>query len=151
MKVTMPDLSLRRRFDSTWKYGLVGGLVSIPLTIVSSTWTGSTLDQPPTGILVGAMLAGYLAANASRRAVNAGVLAGLVGGVPASGWAVGGLVGLPEGPIVVWSNPLSEVAFLLLVTAALIAFSMAIGAVGGFLGGWLSEKVRSGRTQGIGS
>ncbi|WP_233553846.1 DUF5518 domain-containing protein [Halococcus sp. IIIV-5B] len=147
----MSDLSLRRRFDSSWKYGLIGGLVSIPLTIMSSTWAGSTLDQPGTGVLLGAMLAGYLAANASRRAANAGILAGLVGGVPAALWAVGWLVGLPEGPIVVWSNPLSEILFLLLVTATLIAFSVGVGAVGGLLGGWLSKKINSRPERGVGS
>lgn len=137
----MLGLNLRRRFDSSWKYGLVGGLVSIPLTIISSTWVGTMLNQPATGILLGAMLAGYLAASASRQAANAGVLAGLVGGVPASVWAVGWLVGLPDGPIVVWSNPLSELLFLLLVTAALIAFSVGVGAVGGIFGGWFSKKI----------
>lgn len=147
----MPGLSLRRRFDSTWKYGLVGGLVSIPLTIMSSTWAGSNLDQPGTGILFGAMLAGYLAANASRRAASAGVLAGLVGGIPTSVWAVGWLLGLPEGPIVVWSNPLPEILFLLLVTATLIAFSVGVGTVGGLVGGWLSKKVHSHPEHGVGS
>ncbi|WP_237713315.1 DUF5518 domain-containing protein [Halococcus hamelinensis] len=145
----MPDLNIRRRFDSLWKYGLIGGLVSISLTIMSSTWAGSTLDQPGTGILLGAMLAGYLAANASRRAASAGVLAGLVGGAPASVWAVGWLLGLPEGPIVVWSNPLPEILFLLLATAALIAFSVGVGAVGGIFGGWFSKKIHPRSERGV--
>ena len=147
----MPDLSLRRQFDRVWKYALVGGLVSIPLTVTLSEWTGSTLDQPATGILFGAMLTGYLAANASRQAANAGILAGLVGGVPTSVWAVGWLLELPDGPILLWSNPLPEVVFLLLVTATLIAFAMVVGAVGGLLGGWLSKKVHPRPQHGIGS
>ena len=147
----MPDLNPRRRFDSVWKYGLVGGLVSIPLTVALSSWTGSNLDQPATGILFGAMLAGYLAANALRRAANAGVLAGLVGGVPAGVWAIGWLLGFPDGPIVVWSNPLPEVAFLLLAAVALIAFSLGVGAVGGLLGGWLSKTIHPRPERGVGS
>ncbi|WP_237561053.1 DUF5518 domain-containing protein [Halococcus sediminicola] len=80
----MPGLSLRRRFDSVWKYGLVGGFVSIPLTVALSAWTSSNVQLSANGVFLGAVLAGYLAASASKEAANAGILAGLVGGIPAT-------------------------------------------------------------------
>lgn len=147
----MPDLSLRRRFDSVWKYALVGGLASIPLTVALSTWTSSNVQLSANGVFLGAVLAGYLAANASRRAANAGILAGLIVGVPATVWAVGWLLGLPDGPILVWSNLLAEIAFLTLATLALVVFSMLIGGIGGFVGGWLSKKIHPQRVQSVGN
>ena len=147
----MFSIDIRCRFDSVWKYALVGGLGSIPLTVALTTGINSNLDQSFNGLFLGAVLAGYLATNASRQAGKAGLLAGIIGGIPVAGWDIGWLLGISDGTVQVWSNPLPEVEFLILATITLIAFSMVVGAFGGVVGGWLSKKIHPQRIRGVGS
>ena len=137
--------SSSQQFDGVWRYGLLGGLGSIPLTVALSTWTSPTTGLSGNGVVVGAALAGYLAANASKEAIRAGLLAGVVGGVPFTVWTIGTLLGVPDGTVVVWSNPVPEVALLLLAAIGLTVLSMTAGVVGGLVGGWLSKTIHSRR------
>jgi uncharacterized membrane protein YeaQ/YmgE (transglycosylase-associated protein family) len=143
--------SSSRRLDGVWKYGLLGGLGSVPLTAALSTWTGSVTTLSGNGVVVGAALAGYLAANASREASRAGLIAGVVGGAPFTVWTVGTLLGIPDGTVVVWSNPVPEVALLLSVAFALTLLSTIAGVIGGLVGGWLSGRIHPRRMDSAGN
>lgn len=126
---------LPRVVSPAWKFALVGGLLSWPLTIGELWLSGrGGLFLFPAGIV-----AGYLAGRESARAARAGIGAGVVGMVPAV---------LRIGP------PLSETlagfaADVSIVYAAFAAtvivsasalFAVVAGGVGGALGGWLAAK-----------
>lgn len=70
--------SLLHIFPSAWRFALVGVLVSLPVTVLLK-W----LPDSDANVAVGAFAAGLTAAIRSRHPDEAGVRAGLLGGVVA--------------------------------------------------------------------
>jgi hypothetical protein len=92
------------------------------------------------GVIVGSGVAGYLAANGAGHSKRAGMGAGLLGVVPAFAWASDGLrdwvlTSASEGGLVF------AAVLLCLLVAATAMIGTLIGVFGGFLGGWIAERV----------
>ena len=134
----LPDL-----LSDTWRYALLGGLASIPLTTVAYWQSGSELSLSP--VFLGGLLAGYLACRQTGSARGVGLRAGLVGGLPTL-WllreVLDAATALSGPPWFVATGLVVTVGFLLVV---LFGFAALVGALGGRAGGWVAA--RSGREQ----
>lgn len=134
-----------------WKYALIGGLTSVPLTFGLYWLSGMGSEFSMNMVFFGGVLAGYLAKRNSAQARSAGIRAGVIGGLPIVVWALATLLGISDGSMMVWSAPLPEAVFLIFVGLVLLGISAIAGVLGGILGGWLSKKIGPRRTPGIGS
>ncbi|MFC7193591.1 DUF5518 domain-containing protein [Halosimplex aquaticum] len=67
----------------TWQYALVGGVVSMPLTLAAYWSSGASDHFSFNMVVVGGLIAGFLArrysADVSAASVRAGVIGGLAG------------------------------------------------------------------------
>lgn len=113
-----------------------------PLGLYWSAGAGDELSLD--AVVLGGLLAGYLAEGRRGDAAVAGGRAGLIGGLPAV-WVLAGDVV----PAVAAAGPawFRGMATLLAVGVAVVvlAFAGLAGAVGGRVGGWLAEKRGHGR------
>ncbi|MEF8781550.1 MAG: DUF5518 domain-containing protein [Haloarculaceae archaeon] len=75
------------RITETWRYGLVGGLVSIPLTGGLYWLSGAGNELSFNMVVLGGVLAGYLAPPAVD-STAAGIRAGVIGSLPGL-WLLG--------------------------------------------------------------
>ena len=91
-------------------------------------------------VLLGGVLAGFLAKNGSVSARSAGISAGVIGGLPIVIWGLSTLLGIPDGSLMVWSSPVLEAAFLIFFGLVILLMSALAGLIGGMIGGWLSKK-----------
>ena len=139
------------RLTPAWKYALIGGLASIPCSLGLYWLSGAGNEFSGNMVLFGGVLAGYLARRDSTRASSAGLRAGVVGGLPSLVWGISTLLGISDGFVMVWSDPLLEAVFLLFVGGALLGASVLVGLLGGMVGGWLSRRVERRGTPGVGS
>lgn len=107
------------RVTATWKYALIGGLISLPFTIGLYWLSGMGSEFSLNIVFFGGILAGYLASTAATETVasSVGFRAGVVGGLPGL-WL---LVDLLEAAIA-WASPLwfRVVAVLMLVLVQLL-------------------------------
>jgi hypothetical protein len=125
----------------TWRYALLGGLVSLPGTTVLYWQSSNELSVTP--ILIGGLVAGYLfpGDRAGRRRV--GVRTGLIGGLPAL-WMLADFLALVPGvggPT--WFRVAAGgigVVTMLLFTLFAFALAAVTGVVGAAVGDWLSRK-----------
>ncbi|WP_255195939.1 DUF5518 domain-containing protein [Halorarius litoreus] len=133
-----------RSLPDTWRYALVGGLVSIPFTAASYLETGSELSL--SAVLVGGFLAGYLAECRTGTSTGVGVRAGVVGALPAL-WL---LVDMLE-TVGSLSNPLWFSAALVALALAVTGLAFVLGGLGGELGAmvgsWAAGTRRSHTSQ----
>jgi Family of unknown function (DUF5518) len=124
--------------SSEWKYALIGGLISIPLT-VGYHWFFEPEIYSLIMATTGGVIAGYLAKRNGLRIYRTGVGVGTLGAIPA---------------LVMAFSPLSDIAtkwlgsgavvFMVIVVPLVVLAILAIGAVlgfiGGAIGGWLATK-----------
>jgi NhaP-type Na+/H+ or K+/H+ antiporter len=125
----------------TWRYALVGGVVSIPLSLGLYWYSGMGNDFSFNMVVVGGLLAGYLAERNAADAKPAGLRAGLVGSLPGLAWI---LPRIARNVAAEWS-PLPIAVFLCLFTLIAFGIGAVAGVIGGAVGGWLFEKVESRR------
>lgn len=142
---------LSRQSKETWKYAFIGGLISIPFTFGLYWWSGMGNYLSLNMILLGGILAGFLAKNGSVSARSAGISAGVIGGLPIAVWALSALIGIPDGPLIVWSAPILEAVFLIFVGFVILGMSALAGLIGGMIGGWLSKKLGTQKTPNVSS
>ena len=137
---------LGNRISDPWSYAIVGATFSIPLTVLTYWQTGSELALSP--VLLGGLIAGYLATHRTGTSAGVGSRAGLLGGLPAV-WIVpevlsasAALTGPPwflaAGSIM---TALTMVGFLVLA----FGLSTLAGALGGYIGGRLAGTPDDGR------
>ncbi|WP_254831331.1 DUF5518 domain-containing protein [Haloglomus salinum] len=130
------------RLTPAWRYGLVGGLASIPLTAVH--WLSETANELSLNmVFVGGLVAGYLAAVGAEqvRAAPVGVRTGLVGCLPGVWLALdtflfGGSVGGPA-----WFQMLGTGMLVVSFIVFAVLVSIVIGVLGAKVGGWLAAKL----------
>lgn len=139
----MPSL----RPSATWRYALLGGIASIPLTLAAYWLSGTGSEFSLNMVFFGGLVAGYLARRGSA-AVDGdavGIRAGVIGGVPAVAWMASRT--LPTAVDVSGTLPFRVGAVA--VTGVLAAFAVVLGALVGLLGakvgGWLAKKLGGGR------
>jgi hypothetical protein len=137
----------------TWKYALVGGIASIPLTIGLYWQSGMGSEFSLNMVFFGGLFAGYLVSAAATETdgSSVGFRAGVVGGLPGL-WL---LVDLLEAAVA-WSSPLW---FRVVATSTLavgfatilLAFAGFVGFLGAKVGGWLARKTGAQRTPSLGN
>lgn len=129
--------------SEAWTYGLLGGVVSMPLTVGAYWLSGMGNDFSLNLVFVGGLLAGYLveARDVAADSDAAGLRAGVVGALPGVVWLVsdrllpvrGADATLPGG---------FEAAISALAVLFGLGFGAVVGLLGGAIGGWLARKVR---------
>ena len=142
---------LSRQSKETWKYAFIGGIISIPFTFGLYWWSGMGNYLSMNMILLGGVLAGFLAKNSSLSARSAGISSGVIGGLPVVVWGLSTLIGIPDGSLTVWSSPVLEAAFLIFIGFVLLGMAALAGLIGGMIGGWLSKKFGTQRTPSVSS
>lgn len=129
------------RVDSInqWKYGLLGGLVSIPVTSASHWQTGSEMSF--SAVLLGGPPAGYLAKRKAGTSSGVGVRAGLVGALPVL-WVVYDVsvaASALSGPTWFVASGLGLTVSIVVVIAIFsFGLSAVVGAIGERIGSWLA-------------
>ena len=145
------DRHLSHQSRESLRYGLIGGLASIPFSLGFYWLSGMGNQFTGNMVVLGGVLAGYLAKRGSARASNAGIYAGVIGGLPLLVWSLALLLGIPDGFVRVWQSDLVlEALFFLTAGLAFLLFYMIAGLLGGLLGGWLSKKIDKRRTNSVG-
>lgn len=122
------------------RYGLLGGVVAMPLTIAEYVLLWSS-DFPLTMVVFGGLVAGYLAAQHAVPAYRAGAVAGAVGSLP------GLSLFLPTLYATVTQWAVVGILFPLVGASLVVAFVLGVaafaGCIGGGLGGWIANKRQS--------
>lgn len=128
------------RVDEAWRYALVGGLVSIPLTGGLYWLSGAGNELSFNAVLLGGLLAGYLAPTAVD-STAAGIRAGVIGSLPGL-WLLGDVLAAATaltGPtwFRVTGVGMAAVAF----SGVVFGLGALAGGVGGVVGAWLARRV----------
>ncbi|AUV82548.1 hypothetical protein C2R22_13625 [Salinigranum rubrum] len=121
----------------TWRYALIGGIVSMPLTVGLYWYAGTESHFSLNMVTVGGFVAGYLAKRDAAAAKSAGTRAGLVGALPGLGWFLRGIV--ERGDALSSQVAVVSVVF---VGVAVVCIGAVAGYLGGAVGGWAVEKLR---------
>lgn len=141
----MPQVGLIQRYVSqTWKCALIGGLVSLPVTISLYWLSGMGNELSFNTVFVGGLLAGFLAKTRITDAdgASAGLRAGIVGGAPTL-WILAGVFEAAtalSGPL--WFRSVALVIVIGTILMFLLGFSALVGFLGAKVGGWLAERDR---------
>ncbi|WP_053948297.1 DUF5518 domain-containing protein [Halolamina sediminis] len=125
----------------TWRYALLGGIASIPLSagLYWLTAAGSTFSLNM--VFFGGVLAGYFAEiRAPQIDITAvGIRTGLVGGLPALVLLLEATSGL-AGPV--WFRAVGGLLFVGTFVVFTFAIAVVAGAFGAVGGSWLAGKTR---------
>ena len=137
--------------QDAWTYALVGGLVAAPLVVVHNLYTGlggelSLMPGLGTGlslnaVLVGGLVAGFLAGRTSADADRAAAGAGVLGSIPALVWALAYPVELARETGGAWWFSLAEALILFMFAGLVLTLGTMAGLLGGFVGKWLASFV----------
>lgn len=134
-----------------WKYAFIGGVISIPFTVVVHVKTGSGIEFSSVTMVLGGGVAGYLTKRDSVRPRMAGALAGAIGALPLLWWWSTVFGTIPFGVMPVWPDAIQR--FVYLSVLGLIVFVVAVfaGWLGGQAGRWISERIHRESTLDTGS
>jgi hypothetical protein len=133
-------MRVRTRASSvqTWRGALVGGIVSIPLTVGLSWQSGLGSELPLVMAVVAGILAGYLASTGSGDADSAGLRAGLLAVLPGLWFVFEVVLAADTGVSPVWLRAVGGTTVILLFTTALLVFGALAGFLGATVGRWLA-------------
>jgi hypothetical protein len=123
-----------RRMPRVWRVAVLGTMAALPATVVINRLPNSEVTVGGGVMLVGATIAGAVAATRSVAPAAAGLRAGFLGGVTAVFVFL-----LTEGRTVTWS--LDTVVFFLVAVVMLLCVSPVVGLVSGRIGGWMANAV----------
>ncbi|MFB6141099.1 MAG: DUF5518 domain-containing protein [Halosimplex sp.] len=127
------------RPGDAWRYALAGALVSVPLIVLGFRQSGSELSLMP--VVLGGVVAGYLATRESGSRRGVGPRVGVLAAVPGLWvlrdllWATGGLGG-PDW--FVTAGLLFAAAAAVAIGTLIVGFSVLFGTLGARIGGWLA-------------
>jgi|AntDeeMinimDraft_4_1070355.scaffolds.fasta_scaffold00429_25 hypothetical protein len=138
----MPDVLPKGK---TWKYALIGGLFSIPLSLSNYWISGLGSEFSTSMVFFGGFLAGYLAKKNSANPARAGVGAGVVGGLPGYIWILPAMIQTATA----WSSPMARAVLMVFMGIAVITIAALPGLIGGFVGGWLAKKLDRNRAAAV--
>ncbi|MFC7075513.1 DUF5518 domain-containing protein [Haloarcula halophila] len=132
--------------NDTWRYALLGGVLSAPFTLASYWQSGSEMSL--SAVFFAAIVVGYLAKQRGLESSPVGLRTGVVGSVPAL-WIVWDLLtaatALSGSAWFVVGGSLAVALFTLMFLGLVVSFSALFGALGGRLGGWIAERSGGGR------
>lgn len=135
----------------TWKYAIGGGLASVPFSI-GFYWVAAMGDTFVTfPIVFAGILAGYLAQKNSRDPIPTGMVAGIVGSVPAYLWIFPQLIQTATGFADAWASPLGAAVVIVFSISLFILAPTLPGLMGGFFGGWLAKRTGTDQAAAVGS
>lgn len=141
-------MPLQFELSTTWKCALIGGLVPALFTLADVLESASDITFH--GLFLGGVIAGYLVKRHGGTGTDAGVRAGLVGGVPAL-WSLKELlVAIPTIPNPLWFQVVI-VGMALVAGVLLLVLPMMVGGLAGRFGGWLAERQGHPRVPAAGS
>jgi hypothetical protein len=123
-----------RRIPQVWHVAILGTIAALPATVLINWLPNSEVTVGGGVMLVGAMIAGAVAANRSVDPSAAGLRAGFLGGVIAVSVFI-----LTEGTTVTWS--LNTIMFFLVAVVMLLCISPVFGLISGRIGGWVANTV----------
>ena len=130
------------------KYALLGGVVSIPFTVIVHVTTSSGIEFSSGTMVLGGGVAGYLAERGAGDARFTGALAGAIGSLPLLRWWSTTFAYIPI-QYIPWTEIPSRIAYLSVLGLVVFLGSVLAGWLGGHLGGWLSRSVRRSETSGM--
>jgi hypothetical protein len=137
--VVMPEINPRNA-TQTWKYALIGGLASIPLTAGLHWLSGIENDMFVNMIIFGGLLAGFLAEVRQIDGKSVGFRAGVVGGLPILWFVFEALRFVVTGPAGPIRFRIGAVVMIVGFTIASLFLSGGVGFVGAKIGRWLAKK-----------
>jgi hypothetical protein len=128
------------RLTPAWRYGLVGGLASVPLT-VGLYWLSDTANELSLNmVFVGGLVAGYLVALGAERvgATPVGIRTGVVGSIPGLWFVLDTYLFTTtvRGPP--WFG---TVGLGVIVFVGTVLISIVAGVLGAKVGAWLATKL----------
>jgi hypothetical protein len=129
----LPNIRIRR-IPQVWHVAILGTIAALPATVVINWLPNSEVTVGGGVMLVGAIIAGAVAANRSVEPSAAGLRAGFLGGMIAVSVFI-----LTEGATVTWS--LSTIVFFLIAVVMFLCISPVFGLVSGRIGGWVANTV----------
>lgn len=129
-----------KKTNEILKYALIGGLISIPLTLLYNTYYVGGDSFTIGLVFFGGIISGYLANRASLRASAAGFYAGLIGAIPAYVIGISDIVTSATNTVSTVSSSIGVVLTALLFTVIIFAMGGITGTLGGVFGGWLTKK-----------
>lgn len=134
-----------------WQYALVGGVISMPLTLAHYWQTGGGNEFSANMVLVGGLVAGFLARRYGADPGDASIRAGVVGGLAGYVWIAPTLI--ESAATFSLSGGVGPVVVLLFVVFSAIVLGIAalVGLLGGALGSWLGKQVGSARANPAGT
>lgn len=131
--------------DDPWVPAVVGGVVSIPLTVGLYVQSGLGSEMSLNMLLVAGVVAGYLAARRSQRVDRASVLAGVLGGLPVYVFLFDAVLGLQSSFASAWSSHVLGLAVSVFAASAIVGVCAIAGFIGGAFGSWIADQL--GRTR----
>lgn len=125
---------------ATWRYAVVGGVASIPLSAGLYWLTGAGSTFSLNMVFFGGVLAGYLAETKSPEAdiTTVGLRTGLVGGLPGLVLLLEATSGL-AGPL--WFRAAGGTMLAGTFVVSTFAIAVLAGAFGAVGGSWLAGKL----------
>lgn len=123
-----------------WRYALVGGLVSIPLVVGHYWLSGAGSYFSLNMVVVGGLLAGFLARRASLDVGAVGLRAGVVGSAPAVSWLFGQYLWAAEAFSMTQGSAGAALIVAVLVSSVVLLIGALAGLVGAVVGGWLASR-----------
>ncbi|MFC6723259.1 DUF5518 domain-containing protein [Halobium palmae] len=133
-----------RTLSPAWRFALIGALASLPITVVVNRQPDSEATIGGGIMIIGAFVAGVIAASRSTDPAAAGLRAGFLGGVTGVFTLVLTVVGgAVSGTTATW--PLSRVMFWTFAVGLVLCLAPIFGLVCGRAGGWVTNTVASGR------
>lgn len=122
------------RTPQLWYVSILGAIAALPATVVIDRLPNSEATVGGGVMIVGALIAGGIAATRSMDPSAAGLRAGFLGGLIAVFVFV-----LTEGATVAWS--LNTNVFFLLAVVMVLCLSPVFGLIFGRIGGWVTNTV----------
>lgn len=122
----------------TWKYAIIGALVSIPVSIASLLQYGNKISL--TGVLIGGLFAGFLAKIWHGSTDLVGVRTGIIGSIPISVivYEMGTAVSELSNPT--WFSTVL-IALIGVIGAISLGLSLFLGWIGAKVGDWLATRI----------
>ncbi|KTG09322.1 hypothetical protein AUR64_16200 [Haloprofundus marisrubri] len=136
--------TIENKTSSVWRFGLVGGVVAIALTL-GQNWPLGSGGFSANLVVVGGLLAGYLAERNESKPSRAGIVAGVVGIVPGGVF----LLFAASRTFAVWIAEEALVTVLIAVPTMLlfiVGVGALVGAIGGGIGGWIATRLHERRS-----
>ncbi|WP_436923274.1 DUF5518 domain-containing protein [Halosimplex amylolyticum] len=130
----------------TWQYALVGGVVSMPLTLAAYWSSGASNHFSFNMVVVGGLIAGFLARRYSADVSAASIRAGVIGGLAGYVWIAPTILVSAESFADAWSFAPASVLLAVLFSAVVFGTAAVMGLLGGLVGSWISGKIGRDRT-----